>query len=111
MTWTGPSLDDLFKAADPDITAALGDDVEYMAPGGAFVPLRAMVDYGEGVRDLATGSIIAQDITVRLQKTDVVTRPASTARLKFGDRTGTFRPINVLENLTEWVCTVEKVSA
>lgn len=113
MTYTGPVLEDM-DALDTTCMAILGDGIEYQPAGGAFAPLRAYVDYGEAERDLQTGKVIAQDITVEAMHADVPIRPSAVCRVQLGKRPGdTFRPVNVRnsEDGTHWRFELEKVSA
>lgn len=114
MTYSGPTLEDLTdEVLDATCMAALGDSVEYASNGSTFTAYRAYVDYGEALRDLQTGQVIEQDITVEMLVSDIA-RPTSTARITLGRLSGlTFRPVNIRRDNsgTHWQFNVEKVSA
>lgn len=112
---TFPRLEDLQDSfLDRKVMDSLGDSISYQPPGGSYVPLRAYVDFGEQERDLETGKIIAQEISLEVLRADVPVRPSASSRLtitQYGSQV--FRPVNVrlAEDGQHWLFEVEKVSA
>lgn len=98
MAYTGPTLESLQDEwLDPQCMAALGDSVSYQPQGGGATPLKAYVDFGEALRDIETGTIVDQEISVEMRMADVPVRPNSACRLTFARIPGvTFKPINVM---------------
>lgn len=114
MTYTGPRLEDLQVPIAAGCMERLGDSIAYKAPGGSYVPIRGYVDFGEAARDLETGQIIAQDITVEVTHAAVAVRPTALARVTIDKLPGlTFKPVNVRNSNDgdHWIFEVEKVSA
>lgn len=97
MTYLPPALEDIAGASlDVPVMATLGDSIQYQAAGGAFVPLRAYVDYADALRDVSTATIIDQDISVEMLVSDLAAKPADADRITLGKLPGlTFKPINV----------------
>lgn len=107
------NLEDLEAGLDEPCMAILGDSISYKAPGGSFAAIRGYVDFGEQARDLQTGQVIAQDITVEVRHADVPTRPSALARIMIGKLPGkVFRPVNVRnsEDGNHWLFEVEAVN-
>lgn len=105
MTYTGPTLESLDGDLDQITMAALGDSVRYMPEGGAFSALRGYVDFGEALRDIETGKVIEQDITVQLLISDAPDRPNGRCRIRIIRLPDlTFKPVNVRTNRsgTHW---------
>lgn len=96
MAYTGPTLEDHDADLDQTCMAALGDSVRYMPEGDGFSPMRAYVEFGEALREVETGRVIEQDITVQILMTDVPDRPNGRCRIRLGRLPGlTFKPVNV----------------
>lgn len=114
MTWTGPNLEDIQDdTLDATCMAALGDSVTYAADGSTFTAFKAYVDYGEALRDINSGQVIEQDITVDMLKSDIA-RPTSAARITLGRIAGaTFKPVNIRldRSGSHWQFNVEKIGA
>lgn len=112
---TFPNLEDIGDDfLDRRVMDSLGDSIMYAAPGGTFAAKRAYVDFGEQERDLETGKIIAQEISVEVLISDVSVRPSGGSRLtikKYGSQL--FKPVNVRlsEDGRHWLFEVEKVNA
>lgn len=114
MSYTGPNIEDHQDELDATCMAALGDSVQWKPEGGNYASLKAYVDYGEALRDIQTGQVIEQDITVDILVSDLSARPSSGCRIKLGRLTGlVFRPVNVRRDRsgTHWQFNVEKVNA
>jgi len=108
-----PTLEDLADGMESTCMARLGDTVQYRPVGGMFTSIKGYVDYGESMRDLGTGQIIAQDITVELLHSDVPVRPSPVSRIQLAKLNGqTFRPTNVRnsESGDAWVFELERVN-
>jgi hypothetical protein len=112
---TGPRLEDMQDDdLDAACMAALGDTIRYKPVGGAYRTLSAYVSYADAIRDIETGQMIAQDITVDMLIADVPVKPSGQCRLTLARLSGlTFRPINVRRDNagTHWQFEVEKVNA
>jgi hypothetical protein len=115
MTYRGPTLEDLQDdILDATCMAALGDSIRYKPAGGSYFSIRAYVEYPEAIRDIETGSVIEQDITVDVLMTDVPARPSSACRVRLGRMAGlTFKPINIRRDRSgsHWQFDLEKVNA
>lgn len=112
---TFPRLEDLEgEFLDAPTMEILGDSITYKTPGGSFVPIRGYVDFGDQARDLETGQIIAQDITVEVLHADVPVRPTGPCRVTIGKLPGTiYKPVNVRNSRdgNHWIFEVERVNA
>lgn len=112
---TFPRLEDIEDSfLNRKVMDSLGDSISYKPLGGSYAPIRGYVDFGEQERDLETGKIIAQEISVEVMRADVPVRPSATSRLtitQYGAQI--FRPVNVRlsEDGRHWLFEVEKVSA
>lgn len=61
-----------------------------------MAPMRGYVDYADALRDMETGRIVEQDISVEVLIADVPTKPNGNCRVILGKIPGlTFKPINV----------------
>lgn len=108
-------MEDFEGAMDRMCIDTLGDSIEYKEAGASgYAAVRGYVEHSEAVRDLQTGMIIEQDITVELLRADVPARPSGAARVRLPKIAGkTFRPVNVRlgESGTHWLFELEAVSA
>lgn len=108
-----PNLDDFTDALDERCRDYLGETISYAADGVSFASLKAHVDYRDGLKALEIATVIEQEITVSLMKSDVAAKPGSSVRLRLAKLTGmTLRPRNVRsdESGTHWEFEVMKVS-
>lgn len=96
MTYAGPTLEDMDAIHNRACMDRLGDSIAYQPLGGTFAPARGYVEFGDQVRDLQTGQVIAQDITVEMMCEDTPVRPSGACRITINKLPGQmFRPINV----------------
>jgi hypothetical protein len=111
----GPTLEDIEGSfLDAPTMAILGDSISYKTSGGSFVAIRGYVDFGESARDLETGQIIAQEITVEVLRTDVPVRPNAQCRVTIGKLAGRiYKPVNIRnsEDGNHWLFEVDRVNA
>ncbi len=109
-----PTLEDLTAGLDAACVAALGDTIQFKPAGGAYATIKSFVEFSDRVRDLETGRVVEQDITVEVFDADVAERPTGNDRVRIAAKPGeTFRPINAARNRSGsgWVFEVVKVSA
>ena len=91
----------------------LGDTIGYKAAGRAtFATIKGYVEHADALRDIGTGQVIDQDVTVEVLRVDVPIRPGSGARIRFPRITGaTFKAVNarVSNSGTAWIFEVKEV--
>lgn len=112
---TFPALEDLedefLNRACMDV---LGDSIEFQLAGGSFTAKKAFGDFTEALRDMATGTVIDQDITLQMLIVDLPRRPIEADRLRIARVPGlTFKPFNVRRSQdgSHWEFEVKKVNA
>lgn len=97
-----PTLEDVF----PTLLGAdtiLGDTISLGVDGGAFVPKKAFVDYGEMLRDVETGRVTEQDIRVEISKAACPARPDADTRILLPNLPNvSFRAVNVSDLGDDW---------
>lgn len=105
-----PTLEDFEDELVTQTDAILGDTISYKPKGGAFADIKARVEYGEALRDIATGLVIEQEIRVTISKAQASAKPDKDCRMVLPKVTGaTFRPINVSNIGLDWSMGVERV--
>lgn len=110
---SGPTLEDFEADMDRLCMDTLGDSIAYAVLGGRFMPKRAYGEFAEAIRDLSTGSVISQDITLEMLVEDLPRRPNTSDRIRISKVPGaTFKPVNVrrTQSGTHWAFELEKVS-
>lgn len=108
-----PTLESLEGPMNRACIDTLGDSITYTPVAGAAVT-HGYVNYRDALRDIATGTVIEQDITVAILIVDAPVRPTSPCRIVLGKVPGkTFRPIAVRldESGDHWEFELEKVGA
>lgn len=112
---TFPSLEDLEgEWLDRPVMDALGDSIQFQLAGGSFVPMKAFGEFAEAIRDMSTGRVIDQDITLQILIEDLPRRPISSDRVRIARVPGaTFKPTNVRRDQSgvHWEFELEKVGA
>lgn len=112
---TFPALEDLEgEWLDRPCMDALGDSIEFQLAGGSFAPLKAFGDFAEALRDMSTGTVIDQDITLQVLIGDLPRRPFGSDRVRVARVPGaTFKPTNVRRDQSgkHWEFELEKVGA
>lgn len=104
-----PDLESLTDGLIATCDAIVGDAMQWRLPGGAFEPVRGFVDYGEALRDIDTGRLVEQAITVTLSKLECAIRPNENCRMILGRiPTMQFRPVNVMDKGTDWQFEVKR---
>lgn len=89
----------------------LGDSISYTPVAGAVVT-RGYVDYRDALRDISTGQVYAQDITVTILIAEAPSKPAAADSVSLGKLPGlTFKPVNVRrdESGSHWEFELEQV--
>lgn len=112
---TFPALEDLeAEWLDRPVMDALGDSIEFQLAGGTFTAKKAFGEFAEALRDMATGNVIDQDITLQMLIVDLPRRPISSDRVRIARVPGTtFKPTNVRRSRDgkHWEFELEKVNA
>lgn len=87
---TIPTLEDLEASfLDAPCMAALGDTILYRAAGrAAFATIKGYVEHTEALRDIGTGQVVDQDVTIEVLKTDVPVKPSGLCRIRLPRVTG-----------------------
>lgn len=100
---------------DAPCMAVLGDTIQYRAAGrAAYATIRGYVDHTEALRDLGTGQVIEQDVTIELLKSDVPTKPSGLSRIRLPRIAGlTFKAANVRSDASgmHWRFEIVKTNA
>lgn len=105
-----PNLSDFTDMLVETTDAYLEDTIQYAADGASYAGVQAWVEYGEALRDAATGLIVEQDIVVKISKLQVENKPAPSARLILPRlATTAFKPVNVINIGTDWQMGVARV--
>lgn len=112
---TFPALEDLeAEWLDRPVMDALGDSIEFQLAGGSFTAKKAFGEFAEALRDMSTGTVIDQDITLQILMVDLPRRPIPSDRVRVARIPGsTFKPINVRRDQSgkHWEFELEKVGA
>lgn len=113
---TAPTLEDIEAGfLDAPCMAVLGDTIQYRPAGRAtFATIRGYVEHAEALRDIGTGQVIEQDVTVDVLKSDVPVRPSALCRVRLPKVAGTtFKPANVRSDAsgTHWQFEIVKTNA
>lgn len=112
---TFPALEDLeAEWLDRPVMDALGDSIEFQLAGGSFTAKKAFGEFAEALRDMATGTVIDQDITLQMLIVDLPRRPIGSDRVRIARVPGTtFKPTNVRRSQDgkHWEFELEKVNA
>lgn len=113
---TAQTLEEIEAAfLDAPCMAVLGDTIQYRAKGlAAFATIRGYVEHADALRDIGTGQVIEQDITVDVRKSDVPVLPDSLCRVRLPKIAGiTFKPANVRSDAsgTHWRFELVKTNA
>lgn len=112
---TFPALEDLeAQWLDRPCMDILGDSIEFKLAGGDFVPKKAFGEFAEAIRDISTGTVISQDITLQMLIEDLPRRPIESDRLRIARIPNvTYKPVNVRRdrNGSHWEFEVVKVNA
>lgn len=105
-----PSLED-FKDKLIDVCGDYVDDtIQYRMAGGAWVGVKAFVEYRDAVQDISTGKYVEQDHVVKVAKRFVADRPTSNCRVRLSDYPRVeFKPINTLDVGDDWQFEVRRV--
>lgn len=91
-----PSLEDFEPTLNRTSIDVLGDSIEFQLAGGTFVPMKAYGEFAEALRDIATGSVISQDITLQMLAEDLPRRPIKSDRVRVTRLGATiYEPVNV----------------
>lgn len=106
-----PNINTVFDdAAIGVVDDILGDTIQYKPKGGVYADLQGYVDYGEAVRDIATGILIDQDISLKIAKALVPARPGGNDRLILPKLPNVeFKPINTQDVGDDWLIAVQRV--
>ena len=98
---------------DAPCVAVLGDTILYRALGrAAYSTIKGFVEHSDLLRDLASGQVIEQDVTVEVFRADVPVRPAAGVRIQFPRITGViFKAVNTRLNPagSGWIFEVARV--
>lgn len=112
---TFPALEDLedefLNRACMDV---LGDSIEFKLAGGSFVAMKAYGEFAEALRDISSGSVISQDITLQILAEDLPRRPIGSDRVRVTRLGATiYSPVNVrrAQDGKHWEFEVVKVNA
>lgn len=109
-----PNLEDLEGDLDATCMSSLGDSIAYTPVVGEVVT-RGYVNYRDAVREIETGQVIAQDITVEILISAAPEKPTGAARITLGKLPGLiFKPANVRrsgEGGTHWEFEVVRTNA
>lgn len=108
-----PTLESLEGRMDDACMSILGDSIAYTPVAGAVVT-RGYVDYRDALREIETGQVIAQDITVGILIAAAPARPTTPCRITLAKAPGfTFKPVNVRRDQsgTHWEFELDKVNA
>lgn len=112
---TFPALEDLEdEFLNRTCMDVLGDSLEFIIAGGSFVPMKAYGEFAEAIRDLSTGTVISQDITLQMLAADLPRRPIEADRVRITRLGSTiFKPVNVRRSQDgkHWEFELVKVNA
>lgn len=105
-----PSLEDYTNRLIDATDEVVADTIGFRPSGGDWTTKKAHVDYGEALRDINTGRVIDNTITVTVSKRQVADKPGSNTRLTLPKLPGMeFKAINSLDHGDDWICEVERV--
>ncbi len=91
-----PSLEDFESTLNRTSMDVLGDSIEYQVVGGAFTPKKAYGEFADAIRDISTGTVISQDITLQMLVDDLQRRPNGSDRVRVSRIGSTiYKPVNV----------------
>ena len=112
---TFPALEDLEdEFLNRTCMDVLGDSIEFQLVGGSFVAMKAFGEFTEALRDISTGSVISQDITLQMLADDLPRRPTGSDRVRVS-RIGPdiYKPVNVRRSQDgkHWEFELVKVNA
>jgi len=112
---TFPALEDLEdQFLNRTCMDVLGDSLEFKLAGGSYVPMKAYGDFADAIRDLSTGTVISQDISLQMLATDLPRRPIESDRVRIS-RLGAsiYKPTNVRRSQDgkHWEFELVKVNA
>lgn len=94
---TFPALEDLEdEFLNRTCMDVLGDSIEYQVVGGTFTAKKAYGEFADAIRDISTGSVISQDITLQMLVDDLPRRPTGSDRVRVARIGSTiYKPVNV----------------
>lgn len=105
-----PSLEDYTDRLIDATDEVVADTIGYRPSGGDWTTKKAHVDYGEALRDISTGRVIDNAITVVISKRQVANKPNGNTRLTLPKLPGMeFKAVNPLDQGDDWLCEVERV--
>lgn len=91
-----PTLEDLDALVNEACMDVLGDTLTYTPAGQSARTLKGYVENTEAIRDLQTGQVIEQAMTVQVLVVDVPARPSGAVRIALPKKPGkTYKPANV----------------